>query len=226
MQPPVGPLPAAVYWRRRAGAFAAVVVVLVLGVWVVATAGGGADGDADGDGAQFAAGAPPVVAAPSSSPAPSTASPAAPTPPPPTPLAPVLPAAPPPGGCPDAVVGVQAQSAASTFPVGTEPEFRLLVTNTGPVACVVDADASRQEVLVHLADGVTRVWSSNDCYGSGTPDPRSLAPGEQLVFPVAWSGLSSAPGCAGERMPVLGGEFRLAVRFGALVSAPVPFSLT
>lgn len=259
MYSPVGPLPAAVYWRRRVGALSVLVVVLVLGVWGLTAVGGGRGAVDD----ERAAAAPPAgasSAAPSStpppSPPPSTSPPpgsAAPgttstprsaavgpgpaaVPAPTSPVAPwvipgaALPGAPaalptPPGGCPDPVLLVQAQPAAPLFPVGSEPEFRLLVTNTGPVACAVDVNTAWQEVLVYLADGVTRLWSSNDCYGGGSADVRTLAPGQQLVFPVAWSGLTSAPGCVGERMPVLGGEFRLVVRLGALVSAPVPFTL-
>ena len=47
---PVGPLPASVYWRRRALALAAVIVVLLL-IWAVLPGGGGGDGRRDTAGA-------------------------------------------------------------------------------------------------------------------------------------------------------------------------------
>ncbi|HET6636942.1 MAG TPA: hypothetical protein VFH77_18165 [Streptomyces sp.] len=46
---PIGPLPASIYWRRRAGALCILVLLAALAVWAVSLTGGG-DGDSAGQG--------------------------------------------------------------------------------------------------------------------------------------------------------------------------------
>jgi hypothetical protein len=100
----------------------------------------------------------------------------------------------------------------------------LVVTNTGGAPCVRDLDAAKQAVAVvrEVGDGL---WGSNDCSPGDTDDVRTLAPGEEAVFSVTWSGRTSMPGCAGQRTTVPPGSYQLLARLDGIVSDPVPFTL-
>lgn len=227
MLEPVGPLPEVVYWRRRAAALGALVVVTMLALWGLTALGGG---DAEGEPRPAAAQqAPPPSAKPtgtSTAPKPTfpnlagsgrlVLTPPAPPPPPPPP---------PPGPCPDESIGLTAQVGQPEYEVGQQPEFRLVVINVGPVPCIRDLDAALQEVLVFAADG-TRLWSSNDCFAGDSDLVRTIDPGEELDFGVAWSGLGSVPGCDSERERVPPGDYNLVAQLGPLASPPTPFRLT
>ncbi|HEX5566215.1 MAG TPA: hypothetical protein VFY14_04625 [Streptomyces sp.] len=54
---PVGPLPAAIYWRRRAVVLALLVSLVLLVVWAVTSGGSGGDGGSDQGGGQGGSGA-------------------------------------------------------------------------------------------------------------------------------------------------------------------------
>ena len=70
------------------------------------------------------------------------------------------------------------------------------------------------------------MWSTADCFpGEGT-EVRELAPGQQLSYVIKWSGTTSAPGCAGERVAAPPGDYLLVAQLGALGSAPAPFAIT
>lgn len=248
---PNGPLPAGVYWRRRAFAAGAAVLSVVVLAWVI----GGFVGTADdqpvqGTGSSRDLGA----AAPSSPPssreagdpsatasATATMSPAAsPTAPPaasPSPAPPgrptTRPAAPPttvppgpPKPCPDSVMKVTAEPGAPRYRVGERPLLRLLVVNAGKVPCTRDVNRKLRELLIFTADGRKRLWSSNDCYGPPGAEQRLLTPGEPLTFQLRWAGRTSAPGCPLERTTVPAGSYRLIGKLGHLAGAPVPLTLT
>jgi hypothetical protein len=225
---PVGPLPASVYWRRRAVAFAAVVVVLLVGRAVLpggddgprntAAAVGSPTPDAGtpsslaatppaGDRGGSGGGGPAATTTAASSPTPAS------TPPPP------------PQPCPDQALQLRVVPERPAYPVGEQPVLDLVVRNISAVACMRDLGAAYQEVLLY--DGHNRrLWSSNDCYPGGSKDPQVLGPGDSASFSVTWSGLSSRPKCAGERVRVPAGGYALVGRLGTLVSARSPIRLT
>jgi hypothetical protein len=230
---PVGSLPASVYWRRRAVAFAGLAAVLLL-VWAALPGGG------DGRPQPAAAISSPTLSYEPTSPDPSglTASPVSNDPgraadndgtatsgsgttPAPTTSQPApQPAAKP---CADAQLQLTVSPAQPAYPVGQAPVLRLQVRNVGPVPCTRDLGAALQEVLVY--QGGTRLWSSNDCYPEGRRDIETLRPGVMETFPVTWSGLTSQPKCAGARTPVGAGSYELVGRLGTLVSARSPLAL-
>lgn len=219
---PVGPLPPQVYWRRRAAAVGAAVLVVVLLVWLVTAMTGGSDPQASALATRSSA---PSTTAPSTTtattPAPTTAAPTT-TAAPATTTA----AAPAVAACPDASIGVSAQVAAPSYPVGELPVFRILVSNTGATPCTRDLDAGLQSVTVYAADGTTRVWSSNDCFPGRSTDAPTLAPGTTTTYSVKWSGTTSEPTCTADRTPVAAGVYQVVVSLGTLTSPPVPFTLT
>lgn len=230
---PVGPLPASVYWRRRLLALGCALGVLGGGGWVaVAAATGDADTSTDVAGEAAAAAAPipgleqvvPALAAvqlptvpPTTAPAPPAPEPAAEVPAPPAQVA---------GGpCGDDMIAVEVRPDPASAPVGSKPTFDLVVTNTSPVSCVRDLDKALQEiVLLDLAG--TRVWGSNDCFPETTTDQRTLQPGETAVFPVLWGGLTSVPGCTGDRATPPPGDYVLRARLDTDTSADAAFTLT
>ena len=237
-------MPPEVYWRRRVVALIGVVVVLLLLIWLVAALVDGSAEQSVEPAAQVRSAAPPtssgaipvtgsggalrqppedlrpsVVAAPASVP-PASAPPA----PAVSPVPPVPPG--PPQPCPDAVTAVAARPAQAEYRVGAKPVFTLTVTNAGAAPCTRDLDAELQELLVFTADGVTRLWSSNDCYPGDSVDVRIMEPGQDVEFAVTWAGRSSNPGCAGKRVPIGAGDYSVVAKLGPLAGPPAPFRLT
>jgi len=249
---PVGPLPASVYWRRRAVAFAAVVGLLLL-FWAVLPGGG----DGGGDRAAAVGSPSPSVPATGSDAADAsvdpgglTASPATNDPgraadgdgsaasgsaaggsaaggsgtaPAPTSRQPAPQPTTAPKPCPDAELRLVVSPAQPAYLVGQAPVLRLQVRNVGTVACTRDLGAALQEVLLY--HGTTRLWSSNDCYPEGERDVEVMQPGVLHTFSVTWSGLSSQPRCAGTRIRVGAGTYALVARLGSLTSPRAPLTL-
>lgn len=224
-----GPLPPEIYRRRRwlaigVGAF---VVLLVIGLFVVV---GGGDDEPSNTAAASSASATSTTSASgsattttsgtsgtsgSSSPSGSattsgSASPASDTPA---------------GQCADSSLAVKATIAQPTYKAGQEPEFGIVITNISTTPCERDLGAGLQQVLVYSLDGAQRLWSNSDCFPAATPDVRTLAPGQQAAFTVKWSGTTSQPECAGERVPVAPGAYTVVAQLGALRSGPEPFNL-
>jgi hypothetical protein len=228
---PVGPLPSAVYWRRRLLVLGGTLGVLCGGGWlgVAVATGGPQQPDTGAAGSTSEAPATPAL----EQVLPSLAAVQVPTIAPTTTSAAVVPVEPPPpppgpvsgGPCGDDMISVEVRPTPASTPVGSKPTFDLVVTNVSPVACVRTMDKGLQEIV--LLDGAgNRVWGSNDCYPEASSDVRTLQPGEAAVFPVLWSGLSSAPGCTGERsMPGAGG-YVLRGRLDTKTSADAPFTLS
>jgi hypothetical protein len=235
---PVGPLPASVYWRRRAVAFAGVVGVLLLS-WAVLAGGGGAGGR---DSAAAVGSPSPTESAGPSSPDPSglTASAASndpgraadddgpasgesSTPSTPSTPRPAPKPTPAPTPCTDAQLRLTVAPAQPAYLVGQAPVLRLQVRNVATLSCSRDLGAALQEVLLY--QGTQRLWSSNDCYPEGTRDLELMRPGVVHTFSVTWSGLSSQPKCAGARTRVGAGSYAVVGRLGSLVSPRSPLTL-
>ncbi len=99
------------------------------------------------------------------------------------------------------------------------------MTNTGSQACSQDVSGKDQVFTAYDATG-KRIWSTVDCFpGTGT-DVRYLQPGEVLQYNIKWSGTTSQPGCAGDRLTVPPGRYTIVASIGALKGAPVKLTLT
>ncbi|MGY2127173.1 MucR family transcriptional regulator [Blastococcus sp. SYSU DS0617] len=231
---PVGPLPARVYWRRRAVVLTVLLAFLGAGAWggVVLLSGGA--GAADERTVPAAAGSavptpaladvvPPLTAVRTPvAPEPVADDAAEALPPPPSAAASPGPVA---GGpCTDEMLAIEVRTPGSVA-TGTKPVFELVVTNASEVPCVRDLDKGLQELILLDGDGA-RVWGSNDCFPESGPDVRTLAPGEDVVFPVVWGGLTSDPDCAAERNPPPPGDYSVRGRLDTTVSPDAPLTLT
>ncbi|RZU34318.1 MucR family transcriptional regulator [Blastococcus saxobsidens] len=219
---PVGPLPAAVYWRRR-------LVVLVV---LAAVVGGLTWGAVALVGSRGAGGESTGTATPTELPAlervvPSVAAlrtpeaPAAPPPPPSEEPPPAAASAPAPGGpCADDMVALEVRTPGQVAP-GSKPTFELVLTNTSPVPCVRALDKELQELVLIDASGA-RVWGSNDCFPENSDEPRELAPGETVVVPLLWGGLTSEPTCTAPRVPPAPGSYVVRGRLDTKASGDAP----
>lgn len=200
---PVGPLPAPVYWRRRAVVLVALLLALWL-LWRLLTGVLGGDDTLE----------PQARATPSASPTASTAASATPTP---TPSAT-------PEACADDVLEVQATAETADVPPGARTPFTLSVRNTGTAPCVRALGQGAVELVVTSGDD--RVWSSDDCAPGGTVEQVVLAPGEASTARATWSGTRSAPGCPRDQPVAPAGTYRVTARVGELRVPGMVFRVT
>jgi hypothetical protein len=216
---PVGPLPAAVYWRRRVLVLTLLLSVLGGGGWVgYAVATGRFD---DGTTTVAATSAVPPATPALERVVPSLAGVKVPTVAASTTAAASSTAAA--GPCTDDMIAVEVRGPASVA-VGTQGTFALVVTNAAAVPCVRSFDKRLQELVLFDAAG-NRVWGSNDCLAETSSDPRTLAPGEAASFSVEWSGLTSEPTCTASRMPPPPGAYLLEGRLDTKGSAAAPLTI-
>ena len=221
---PHGPLPAQIYWRRRALAGGIAVVVIAIVVAVVFTV---MSGNSDVDNKNSAKPSD-VPASQAPNPQPEVKSPITPLPPVP-PQTPTATAAvmPPPvlkdgDDCPDSTLAVKGITSQPQYLIGEQPKFTMVVTNIGLVACQRDVGAAVLAAYVYSLDN-QRLWSNLDCAPSNETLVKKFSPGEQVTTEVTWTGMSSAPQCPLPRQPIGPGTYNLVVQLGNLRSAPVPF---
>lgn len=225
---PQGPLPSQIYWRRRGlalGIAVAVIGMVSLIVFAVVHGSSGAEGAA-ADKTAHAQHAKPSGPAPEGAKTPVVA-PAEEVPPPSaTPTAAVIP---PPvlkegDDCPDSTLAVKGITGPQ-YAVGEQPQFTMVVTNIGLVACKRDVGAAVLAAYVYSLDN-QRLWSNLDCAPSNETLVKTFDPGEQVTTTVTWTGMGSAPQCPLPRQPIGPGTYNLVVQLGNLRSATVPFMLT
>ncbi len=220
----VGPLPAAVYWRRRLlvlGALALAVLVIVY----ACTGGPGA-------GNQTA----PDLAPPTGTPTPSPTTPAAPSPTrSPSPSAFTLPSAVPPasaqpsGGCTDDEIELTAVASPDTLTMGQPATFTLRIKNISARTCTRDVGSQPQELQLRQAEAI--YWSSDDCAADSYTFDRELAPAEELTFDIMWYGYLTRTGNDTKTCETLdslkppAGTYRLVARLGTKFSEPMQVSI-
>jgi hypothetical protein len=208
----VGPLPPAVYWRRRAIVLGALLVLLF--VLVYRCGGSKPSGAADSrsshpNGSPTPSATPrvlsPVIGQPSATPSASTG--AAPT-----------------GPCTDAeiAVTVSTEGAKTDFVAGTYVRIYLKIKNISTRSCSRDLGSTAQEL--RIAQGATKLWSSDDCGSTPGTDVRMLRAGEVVdQFNVVWNGRAST-NCQTKPVPAPG-SYQLVGRVGTDWSEPVPLTV-
>ncbi len=206
---PVGHLPARVYWVRRL-LVAVVLLALLTALW--AWWGGRSAGDE-------------VVTepTPSASAEPTAPSSGSPTPTP-APSESGSPGASESAECSDAEIAVTVRTDRPTYTSEQNPNFAILVTNTGTRPCARNVGQDALELSVRTAKG-DAVWSSDDCSPGGDPDVRTLAPGEAFDQVVNWPRRTSQEGCPSPAGTAPPGQYQLTGRAGTASSTPVDFTL-
>ncbi len=216
----VGPLPASVYWRRRAMVLGGALLGVLIVVYSCNVAG-----------KTSPAATPTISATPQSKPS-LTPSP---TPPPATTQAAVnsptstVAAVVDANTCTDAEISVKAVAPKTSLPKGTEVQITLLIKNISNRQCTRDVGADQQELRIVF--GTEKVWSSDDCDGPTGTDVRSLPPNHERSYFAKWNGKSSSVCSASAKHTPAGpapeaGEYQLIGRVGTDLSDPVTLKIT
>lgn len=195
---PVGPLPAATYWRRRAAVLLTFLAVGVVVALLLPEDGQDALRSADGAGEPSASPSPDPTAQPSTTPEP-------------------------PQLCADDALEVQATADAAQYPPGAAAALTLTVRNTGAAPCRRALGQDAVELVV--TSGEDRIWSSDDCEPGGPQGEVVLAPGEARTARASWPLVRSAPGCPPDQAAAQPGTYRVTARVGELQVPGAVFQL-
>lgn len=222
----VGPLPAAVYWRRRF----LVLGLLALLIVMMSYACGGSDPSTAGNtnptqkpvvGGTSASVFTPVIGG---TPQPTTSVSAE-----PTSSAFALPTTGVTGPCTDSEMRVSAVAVTAKSPQGDPLDLTIKFRNIGLRTCRRDIGADVQEL--RIMQGKSLVWSSDDCSPNHGHNVRSFTPNEEALFKLRWSGQVSRTdtgdvtcGASAKAPPV--GSYDLVGRLDDLVSEPFAVSIT
>ena len=218
----VGPLPATVYWRRRAIVFGVLMVVVVL-FWTSCSGAPSKSGARSNPAGS--------VTSKSPSPSPSVQTPTIEVPStPPTSAAIVSP--PPvitgPTGsaivpCADTELQLTATPETPTSPNGAYLKFVLRIKNVSTKPCTRDLGADHQEL--YLQNGTTKVWSSDVCNPAHGSTVVTMQPGIEHSYDNTWNGLASNTGCTNRKPPGIG-KYELFARLDTMISGPATVQLT
>ena len=171
---PAGPEPPQVYWTRRLVVLGGALLVIVLVVTLISSALRGAADDPDATAPEDEALAGEPVTDETEAPASGTRT------------------------CTAADLTLVVDSDASSYAAGAQPNLTVLITNTGPNSCAIDAGGKQLELLI--TSGSDRIWSSLDCVADDSPERLLLlaagaADGETAV---SWTRIRSNADCAAD----------------------------
>jgi cytoskeletal protein RodZ len=239
MRMTVGPLPPAVYWRRR-------VVVLGAGLLFLIVLLYSCNGPEPNTGATPRSASSPASSAPSANSQPSgpvltpqTDDPSA------APDdsgggssggpagggtvdAPAAPAAPvvDDGTCTDAEILVTPVAQPATAQRGTVVNLQLKIKNKSQRTCSRNVGADLQELFIK--SGAEKIWSSDTCGTGKGSDVQSFTPGFERLYELGWNGREAnrcANGLAnGDYAPI--GSYPVFARVGTKLSEPVKLTIT
>ncbi|MGV9216176.1 hypothetical protein ACTFTM_30360 [Micromonospora sp. RB23] len=243
----VGPLPPAVYWRRRAVVLGAGLLFLI--VLLYSCSGSGRSGGQTGAGTTSSpgpsgsvltpqTGAPPASGSPEPNATGQSADPNATnananaTDPSPE----VTSNDPPPGSaagsgddgtCTDAEISVTSVARPTSVQRGAVVDLQLKIKNTSDRTCSRDVGADLQEIFVKA--GAEKVWSSDTCGKVQGSDVQSFTPGFERSYQVGWNGrdtsrCDSAGLAAGPFAPA--GTYQVFARVGTKYSGPTKVTIT
>jgi hypothetical protein len=221
----VGPLPPAVYWRRRALVAGALLVLVLLVVYACSgSSGSGAPGssrantgpantpDPTGSELRPQTGSPPETGDPNTAPAA----------PPVNTAAPAVTTSPPSEFCADSEIRLTPtvqKITGGSFAY----QLTLRIRNISNRTCKRDVGADPQEL--HITQNGQTLWSSDTCPNAqhGQPDVRTFGPGIEAMFTLGWDG-TTGTGCTGGK-PVTGGSYQVIAKLDTKASDPVTFTV-
>jgi hypothetical protein len=196
---PVGSKPAAIYWRRRL-ILVGLVVLVGLTMYVACSSGSSK----------------PTAEATSATPTPAqSASPVTSA----TPAPPISAV----NACSSAVLKISAVTSAPSYKVGDQPTLEMQVVNTGKTPCVQDLADAQVELQVY--NGESRVWGSHDCQVQPGTSTQTLPVGMAVRRSVVWTGLSSQPKCAGQRVRVGPGTYTVRALLSGRLGTSAEFTI-
>jgi hypothetical protein len=240
----VGPLPPAVYWRRRAVVLGVGFLFLLVVLWSCSSEPG-KSGPTAGQtkpttppaGAQTTgpvltpqSGAPGASAPPDGGPAganPTTADQQQPAADPPAAAGGTVPDVPPPaaGSCTDEEISVVPVPSTKSIRQGGTVGLQLKIKNTSNRTCSRDLGADLQELFIK--SGAEKIWSSDTCGGKGS-NVVSLTPNEERTFQADWNGNrdSKCSGGLAAGPNAEPGTYQIFARLGTKHSEPVALTIT
>jgi hypothetical protein len=204
---PVGSQSSAIYWRRRLLMFGLLVVTALT---LYAACSSGSDGSAAQSAAKTSGKPSPTPTSAQSTSQTATAS---------APATSVAASA-----CQPAALKISALTSAPAYKVGDQPTLSLQVVNSGPTPCVQDL-ADRQ-IELQIYNGASRVWGSHDCQIEPGTSPQTLPVGTAVRRSVVWTGLSSQPNCAGQRVRVGAGMYTLRASLAGHAGTTAQFTIS
>ncbi|GAB3574495.1 hypothetical protein GCM10027406_04620 [Leifsonia lichenia] len=196
---PVGPQPSTVYWRRRLLLALGVIAVIVVIVLIVVR-----PGSSEGAPAPAATTSKPSTSGNGATSIPTentTASGQA---------------------CKPANVKVAANTDADTYAAGQLPKLTVSITNTGTVACKIDAGTAQQ--VFTITSGSETYWKSTDCQSDKVDAEVLLQPGKTVSSqtPIEWDRTRSDPATCQqtrEQVPAGGASYHLTTSVSGIKSA-------
>lgn len=254
MRTTVGPLPSAVYWRRRAIVLGAV----LLGVIVLFVSCSGGDDDKNGAASPTPSAATPTVSSsPTEEPSFTDVPPGATNPsrPAPSDLESSGAGSGPSGSstgssagagsstgtgtgtgtgvsaadgstCASSEIFITAIPAATTVKRGTTTQITLKVKNVSARTCTRDVGADLQEL--YIESGADKIWSSDTCSNAHGSDVQSFTANGEREYNRSWNGMQDST-CNGEAAAggaPSPGQYQIRARLGDLVSDPVTITIT
>jgi hypothetical protein len=201
---PVGPRPPHVYWVRRLVLLAALVVVVVAAAHACA-GGGSGGGSGSGPSLRQRADQQPLPRPSTTSSAPETPATAARI-----------------TACRSRDLRVAVSADRASYPLGSDPRFTAVLTNTGPACWFPTALSSR---TWRILSGVDEVWSTADCARSAAGKRVRLKAAGQITYVLPWDRFRSTPGCAVAGAPAQAGTYRLYVTIAGASGRPAVFHL-
>jgi hypothetical protein len=219
----VGPLPASVYWRRRAMVLggAALAVFMIFYLCGNSSNGANSSGQTPSAGTETSSAsatpsrapvAPVVIISSGPSAGPGSASAAADA-----------------QQCTDDELLVTAVTGKASMPSGTELFIKLLIKNTSGRTCTRDVGPDQQELYIKL--GTQVIYSTDHCDGPTGSEVRTFPPQHERSIDVFWNGKSSSSCSPTQKRTPNGpvpdpGEYLLFGRVGTDLSEPVTLKLT
>lgn len=222
----VGPLPSAVYWRRRAVVLGAVLLVVL----AVSYTCSGPDATSSPSPSSTASPKTSPKASPAVQPAelisPTASAPATVT----SPNPPVVDSSVDPRACTDEELRITAKPVATSLTRGQDVLIYLLIKNISDRACTRDIGPDLQELRV--VEGAEKVWSSDDCGTARGSNVRNFVPNLEVSFNVDWNGKTSSTctGTGASRAPSGplpdAGRYQVLGRVGTAQSKPVTLTIS
>ncbi|GIE98014.1 adhesin [Paractinoplanes rishiriensis] len=129
------------------------------------------------------------------------------------------------GACADQEMSVVPSAASRSVKRGATLELTLTVKNVGTRTCSRDVGAGPQEL--YLDQGARKYWSSDTCSTDKSSDVRQFNPGDQRIYKITWNGRQSSS-CSGNQASGPNpppGQFELRARLGTKVSDPIALAI-
>ncbi|MET8120143.1 hypothetical protein [Micromonospora sp. NPDC005189] len=237
----VGPLPPAVYWRRRAVVLGAGFLFLI--VLLYSCTGSGRSGERPQAGATPTATATSTPTSPESPGpggpvlTPQTGAPPASADPDATSPSPATTSNEPPlgaaagseddGTCTNAEISVVSVASPTSVQRGAVVDLELKIKNTSDRTCSRNVGADLQEIFIK--SGAEKIWSSDTCGKVQGSDVQSFTPNFERSYQIAWNGRDTSrcdgSGLAAGPFPPLG-TYQVFARVGTKLSAPTKLTVT